>query len=237
MKPVFSRNSCDELVRRGESRAIRTTRRSVSGVYAFRGELGVAFESTLERDFLIRLELAPHAQDVVPQPVRLPYRTLAGRLSHYTPDFLVRYRPGRRADAAGRRPLLVEVKPQEALRADWAAWRAKFKAAARYARENGWTFRIFDERRIRDATWENAMLLRPYRSQAFARGEIQKILDTLGRFGVAKVQHLIGEHFLAETDRLRGHSLIWSLLARGEIECDFGQPLSENTIVWMPADE
>jgi hypothetical protein len=234
MKPIFSRNSCNGLVRRGESRAIRTTRRSVSGVYAFRGELGVAFESTLERDFLIRLELAPHAQDVVPQPLRVPYRTNAGRLSHYTPDFLVRYRRG---DGDARRPLLVEVKPREALRSDWAALRPKFKAARRYARENGWGFRIFDERRIRDATWENAMFLRPYRSQAFARGEIQKILDTLGRVGVAKVQHLIGEHFLAETDRLRGHSLIWSLLARGEIECDFGQPLSENTIVWMPADE
>ncbi|HAY17330.1 MAG TPA: heteromeric transposase endonuclease subunit TnsA, partial [Halomonas sp.] len=33
-------------------RKIGPTRRSVSGYYAFRGEESIAFESTLERDFL-----------------------------------------------------------------------------------------------------------------------------------------------------------------------------------------
>lgn len=233
----MGRNSCNGLVRRGESRAIRTTRRSVSGIYAFRGEQGVAFESTLERDFLIRMELAPHAQDVVPQPLRLTYRTRAGRLSHYTPDFLVRYRPGICPEAAGRRPLLVEVKPRDALRSDWAALRPKFKAARRYARENGWGFRIFDERRIRDAAWENAMFLRPYRGQTFAREEVQPILDTLRSMGISQVHQLVDARLPCESDRSRRYALVWSLLARGAIGCDFNQLFTENTSIWMPNDE
>jgi hypothetical protein len=237
MKPRLVSNSCNELVRRGESRAIQTTRRSVSGIFAFRGEQGIAFESTLERDFLMRMEPVFCVLDVAPQPIRLSYRTRAGRMSHYTPDFLVQYRLADRTWSAGRRPLLVEVKPRAVLRADWLDLRPKFKAAARYARDNGWEFRIFDEGRIRDATWENAMFLRPYRGQTFARQEVQPVLDTLRSMGDAPVQYLVGRHFLTDPERLRGYALIWSLLARGEIECDFARPLAWDTDVWMPSDE
>lgn len=43
-------NSCDEVQPR-QMRKIKPTRRSVSGVYAFRGSSRVEYESTLERDF------------------------------------------------------------------------------------------------------------------------------------------------------------------------------------------
>lgn len=237
MKFVSSRNNCDALVRRGESRTIRTTRRSVSGIYAFRGQHGVAFESTLERDFLIRTELALEVDDVVPQPVRLSYRTRAGRLSHYTPDFLVRYRVDDRTWPPRGRPLLVEVKPLDALRCDWPDLRPKFKAAVRYARENGWGFRLFDEARIRDAMWENAMFLRPYRSQTFPQQDVGQVLGTLKRRGGASIEGLVNERFVTDAERLQGFALIWSLVARGEVACDFSRPLAGNTVVWVPTGE
>jgi len=233
----MDRNSCNQLVRRGESRAIRPTRRSISGVYAFRGEQGIAFESTLERDFLMRMEPVACVLDVEPQPMRLSYRTRSGRQSHYTPDFLVRYRLADRTWTSGRRPLLVEVKPRETLIAEWRDLRPKFRAALRYANEQGMDFRIFDEGRIRDATWSNAMFLRPYRGLIFPKEEASAILETLKSMGDAPVQYLVGRHFLTDADRLRGYALIWSLLAKGEIESDFGRPFAWDTEVWMPTDE
>ena len=233
----MDRISCNTPIRRGEARRIRPTRRSVSGVYAFRGEQGIAFESTLERDFLMRIEPVFCVLDVAPQPVRLPYRMSSGRASYYTPDFLVRYRLADRAWSAGRRPLLVEVKPREVLRAQWRELRPKYRAAVRYARDNDWEFRIFDESRIRDATWENVLFLRPYRGLSFPKAEVDAVLETLKFMGDAPVQYLVGRHYPVDRDRMRGYSLIWSLLAKGEIECDLARPLAWDAEVWMPTDE
>lgn len=75
-------------------RKICPTRRSVSGMYAFRGQSSIAFESTLERDFLIRTEFCLGVLDVIPQPVEIPFVATNGRNYTYTPDFLVYYRLG-----------------------------------------------------------------------------------------------------------------------------------------------
>ena len=50
-------NSCDKIIP-SQMRKIKPTRRSLSGTYAFRGETGIQFESSLERDFLIRTEFS-----------------------------------------------------------------------------------------------------------------------------------------------------------------------------------
>lgn len=54
----MNRNSRDEFAPMQQVRKIGPTRRSVSGVYAFRGERSIEFESTLERDFLMRVEFS-----------------------------------------------------------------------------------------------------------------------------------------------------------------------------------
>ena len=51
----MNRNSCDK-VKPTQKRRIGPTRRSVSGSYAFRSETSIQFESTLERDFIIKHE-------------------------------------------------------------------------------------------------------------------------------------------------------------------------------------
>lgn len=98
MPPVFNRNSCDKLQSMPtQMRKIKPTRRSVSGQYAFRGQTGIAFESTLERDFLIRCEFQGSVLDVIPQPIQVPFISMEGREFTYTPDFLVYYRLGTRS--------------------------------------------------------------------------------------------------------------------------------------------
>ena len=59
-------------------RKIKPTRRSVSGVHAFRRQRGIPYESTLERDFLIRASLASQkapATSVLPRDGRSRYST------------------------------------------------------------------------------------------------------------------------------------------------------------------
>ena len=56
-------------------RKIGPTRRSVSGYYAFRGEESIAFESTLERDFLIKADFDVSVLGVISQRIhRLFYK-------------------------------------------------------------------------------------------------------------------------------------------------------------------
>jgi len=151
-------NSCDEVQPR-QMRKIKPTRRSVSGVYAFRGNSMVAYESTLERDFLIRTEFSLNVLDVIPQPAEIPFVSSNGRTYTYTPDFLVYYRLGSHSYDDYPKPVLVEVKPETEWRRHWREWLPKWKAAWSYARSQGWEFHIRDESRIRDQMFGGCLRL------------------------------------------------------------------------------
>ena len=56
----MNNQSCDTVNIVPARRKIGNTRISVSGLYPFKKDSAVAFESTLERDFLIRLEVDPN---------------------------------------------------------------------------------------------------------------------------------------------------------------------------------
>lgn len=233
----MKRNSCDTPSSIQQVRKIGPTRRSVSGVYAFRGESSVPFESTLERDFLIRKEFSRSVLGVTPQPVTIHYRANSGRLYPYTPDFLVQYRTENYPFGEGLRPTLVEVKPRKRLREDWLELKPKFKAALKYARTQGWDFRIHDESRIRDCVLANITFLRRYQRMEFAGEDIRAVLENLASMGQAPFHYLLGRHFTGIADRAMGISLIWHLLAKGLADCDMTRPLDNHTVLWMPGYE
>ena len=56
------------------NRKIGYTYGSVSGHYPFRKEFSIAYESLLERDFLIMLEFNDSVSEVVGQPLSLIYK-------------------------------------------------------------------------------------------------------------------------------------------------------------------
>ncbi|MCT4983462.1 MULTISPECIES: heteromeric transposase endonuclease subunit TnsA [Ralstonia] len=233
----MNRNSRDEFAPMQQVRKIGPTRRSVSGVYAFRGERSIEFESTLERDFLMRVEFSQMVVDVAPQPVELRYRADNGREYRYTPDFLVRYRAADCPFGVGPKPLLVEVKPREKLRKHWCEMRPKFKAALRYAREQGWDFRIYDESRIRDQVLANIFFLQRYLRLQFPTEDVRAVLENLSAMGQAPFHYLVGRHFSGIADRAVGVSLLWHLLSTGLMECDMTLPLNNNTVLWTPHHE
>lgn len=217
-------------------RRIKPTRRSVSGVYMFRGEVAVEFESTLERDFILRTEFSLSVLEIVPQPCRIEYLAPSCRKQTYTPDFLVYYRLGNRSFEDYQKPVLVEVKPEAEWRQHWRKWLPKWKAAHAYARQQGWEFHIRDESRIRDQALKNINFLARYKRMTFPPEESRVVIETAKQMGTVTVDYLLARHFMG-LYRAQGIAHIWHLLAIRALDCDISRPLSNFTELWVPNDE
>lgn len=215
-----------------QMRKIKPTRRSVSGFYSFRGESSIAFESTLERDFIMRQEFNVNVLDIIPQPAIIPFAK-NGRDYEYTPDFLVYYRLSKIGYSPDPTPLLVEVKPRSEIQAHWSEWRNKFRAAFRYAKEQGYEFRIYDESRIRTKSLENIRFLERYKRMQFPFEESQAVIETVKQMGNAPFHYLLSRHFMG-LYKAEGIAHIWHLLATRQLDCDITLPLNDFTELWMP---
>ena len=217
-------------------RKIKPTRISVSGIYPFRGESSVAYESTLERDFIIRAEFFPDVLEVIPQPVAIPFIANNGRQYTYTPDFLVYYRLDNCGYNKYPKPTLIEVKPEHEWKKHWREWMPKWKAAQRYAKKQGWKFHIHDETRIRDISFENIRFLERYKRMSFPNEEIQAVLNSVELMGVTTPDHLLAKHFMG-IYRAEGISLIWHLIATYKLTCDMRLPIDYFSELWRPIHE
>lgn len=220
-----------------QTRKIKPTRRSVSGVCMFRGETAIEFESTLERDFLLREEFSLAVLGVIPQPCQVPFLdTFTGRNETYTPDFLVYYRLGNRSYEDYPKPALVEVKPEAEWRANWRRWLPKWKAAYKHAKQQGWSFHICDESRIRAQALRNITFLSRYRRMAFPEEENRAIVESVAQMGGATIDYLLARHFMG-IYRTEGVAHLWHLIAVRRLDCDVSRPLTEFTELWVPSDE
>jgi len=213
-------------------RRVGVTRRSVSGTYAFRGTLPVQFESTLERDFVMRAEFFTAVAQVVAQPVTIDFRGADGRPLTYTPDYLVYYHLDGRHLEDYPRPLLVEVKPEAEWRAHWREWSTKWKAARTRAREEGWTFRIFDESRIRDQVLSNIRFIERYQRMDFCEEESLAIIETVRQMGSVPFHYLLARHFVGDDTRI-GIAHLWHLLAARRLDCDPERAFDHGTELWV----
>lgn len=229
-------NSCDKLQSPRQMRRIGVTRRSVSGIYAFRGETAIQFESTLERDFIICKEFCLTVLEVIPQPVQIPFVASNGQTYIYPPDFLVYYRLGNMGYGEYPKPLLVEVKPRAEWKQHWREWLPKWKAAYRYAKEQGWDFHIHDESRIRDQALENIRFLDRYKRTQFPVEETRCVIESVRQMGGAPIHHLLAKHFMG-IYKAEGIAHIWHLLATRQLDCDISLPLNDFTELWVPTYE
>lgn len=229
-------NNCNKITAPKQMRKIKPTRRSVSGILPFRGEMSIPFESTLERDFIIRKEFNRLVLEVIPQPVQITFE-VGGRTYLYTPDFLVFYRTDDYPWASGLKPLLVEVKERKEIRENWGKMKPKFRAALRFARQQGWDFKIHDESRIRDQVLDNIRFLGRYKRMEFHAADTNLILSTIKIMGQAPFHYLVSRHFIGNADIATGIAHIWHLLATNQIECDMTLPLTNDTVLWIPSPE
>ena len=225
------KNRCDRI-QPEQKRKIGPTRRSVSGLYAFRGETSIAFESTLERDFLMKSEFDSNVLSITPQPVQVPFIAANGRRYSYTPDYLVFYRIGKNYYGPDPRPLLVEIKLHEDWAVNWRSYMPKWKAAWRYAQEQYWSFHIYDESRIRDQAMTNIRFFERYKRMQFPKEESQQLVDTVTNMGQSTMDYLLAKHFMG-IYRAEGLAHIWHLIATRQLDCDINRPLNNFTEVWI----
>ena len=218
-----------------QQRQIPRKRRSMSGIYVFRGERAIPYESALERDFIIRTEFFLKVTDIIAQPVTVRFTSENGRSYIYTPDFLLYHRIENRENLQCSKPILVEVKPWDSLQQNWRKWSRKWKAARHYAREQGWQFRIMDESRIRDESLQNIRWLARFKKTEIDEKRRKKITDEIIKLGYAEFDYLLKRHF-GKNDFASGAQNLWALLAQRYIDCDVSLPLDGATKFWVPTD-
>ena len=120
----------------------------VTGGYSSRKSVEMdAFESLLEKDYLLLLDFDDKVESFEVQPVHV---SVKGVPRGYVPDILVRYRPDPETGEC-QRPLLAEVKRSDFLKKHAVKYAPKFAAAMLFAENQGWEFRTVDESEIRVA--------------------------------------------------------------------------------------
>lgn len=217
-------------------RKLKPTRLSVSGLQSFRSDGHIPFESTLERDFIIRKEYDLSVAQVVAQPVRVGYVAEDGRSRIYTPDFLVMYRSSDLPLGRHVKPELVEVKPKRLWHAKWREWSPRWKAAIAYAKEEGMVFHVVDEDRIRTRALESIKFLRRYSRMEVCDDEVKTVLDCVRERGNTTVDFVLARHFEGKY-KPKGLSLIWHLLATRKLSCDLMLGLGLNTGIYVNENE
>jgi TnsA endonuclease N terminal/TnsA endonuclease C terminal len=200
--------------------------RSLTGlVLNTRTQSMTAFESSLERDFLLLLDFDLDIEYYEEQPVKIVYHDAQGRRRTYTPDVLVRYRPDP-PQARHPTPLLCEVKYRDDLRQHWVEYRPKFRAAGRYAHQHGWRFRLVTDRDVRTPYLDNVKFLRSYQMRPINEADRIRLLAALlalGETNPASLLHAISPDRWQQAQLL---PTLWQLIATRQLHTDLSHPLT-----------
>lgn len=224
-------NYCERIDPKVGVRRIGPTRRSVSGVVAGKDGAPIPYESSLERDFVVRMLADPSVEKIIAQPEKIEFLSKDGRAEHYTPDYLVIYSIGEYGSRV-KAPLLVEVKPAEDWMENWRNWRFKWRAAMRHAWNNGWIFKVFDEGRIRDQLFENLSFLRRYQTLIPDPVLTQAVVGYVRALGDCQIEDVLKGCFPG-LRRAEGIAYVWHLLSVGDLTCDLNRELAYSTEVWI----
>ena len=206
---------------RTPARQPKFSQRSLTGRTASAGQ-SVIFESTLERDCFILLDFDPSVLRFASQPFSIRHE-VDGADRRYTPDVMVEF-----AGPDGRlnRTVVYEIKYRDDLRDHWSEYRARFAAANRYCRQQGWVFEIMTEREIRTPLLENATFLRRYRTIPDRPLVRMHLLYTLQALGPTTPQALLAATYNSNESRAPALSTLWQLIATRQIPCDLSQKLT-----------
>lgn len=206
-------------------RKIKPTRRSISGNVSFKGT-PIAFESSLERDFIIYHSFKNDVIDIVPQPIAIPFKK-NGRNYEYTPDFFVQMAPD-----TGK-SLIVEVKPKKEWQENWRDWSDKWKATIVFCREQDFKFAIYDEDRIHHLALDNINFLMRYKNTSVVPEELRAILKDIEQRGCTTVEYILERYFKSHLYRQQGKHLIWYLMANKMIGFNIWSDIrSEELEIW-----
>lgn len=222
-----------------KNRKAKYTYGSSSGYYPFRGEKSIWYESLVERDLLILLEYNDMVLDVIEQPLTITYKNHNGRTVTYTPDFLVTFKslPSHGSQSAYPKSQLIEVKLHEELEKKFYELRPRFKIATRYAQENDYIFKIYDDRKIRGTELDNILFLKRYRKTEFDKVEESRILEYLKSVGHTQIDHIIEALYATKTKQAIALSHLYHLLYHKKVGIDIGLPINNWSTIWLNCHE
>ena len=224
---------------RHKARKISYTYSSVSGCYSFRGEKTIMFESLLERDLLTLLEFNDSVMDVEEQPFTITYENANGREVTYTPDFLVTFHSSPQSNSmpTHKKPMIIEVKPSGVLKKKFHELRPKFKIATRYAQENDYIFKLYDDNRIRGVELNNITFLKRYKKTHFEAAEEFRILEHLKAVGHTQIDHLVEVLYVSKDKQAVALSHLYHLMYHKKIGLDIGQKITQWSTIWLNINE
>lgn len=209
-------------------RKIKKNYRNVTGISSASKAVGQAqFESTLERDFVRLLEFSPDVERFEVQPLTIRWRDASHTWRSYTPDTLVTF-----AQTASRPPWLCEVKYRSDLRKNWSELHSKFIQAIRYAKHQGWRFRLITEVEIRGPDLDAAKFLLPFRRHSIPTERRTYLLGLIGSFGESTPQGLL--QAISPDPEVQAEWLpaLWQLVANFDIGMDFERPITMSSKLW-----
>jgi TnsA endonuclease N terminal len=192
-------------------------RKNIGKFPSLKAGRNVWWESLLERDYIHLLEFDSDVTKYEEQPVRVAY-PFEGRVRHYTPDFLVERKDGRR--------IIVEVKSKE--KASTEEFRLFLLAVAPVIQKLGYEFLVATEEMIRvEPLLENIKILWGYsRIPFFSRHQVlcRKFLRENDGASIADLA-------CALFDKGVTLPVIYSLVYRGALSVDLNLPLDPSSIV------
>lgn len=204
--------------------------RNVTGIAAHVKANGTAmYESTLERDFLTTLEFSPNVESYTVQPVTLEWTDAQNSHRSYTPDIFIMFAKN---NGKHKQPLLCEIKYRKDLMANWNELRPKFKAAIRFAKAQGWRFKIITESEIRDIYFENARFLLRYRNPIPDANVMQLLYDKLEDMRETTPSGLIKAAYKDEWNQAKALWVLWYMVATFQIGVDLHSPLTMDSPIW-----
>lgn len=184
----------------------RSTHRVVGRFQSLKSGRTVHWESQLERDLLVLMEIDPGILEFREQPLTVRFEE-GGRERRYTPDFLVRKAHGLH---------VVEVKP--AALAAKPEWQELFARMIEHFAAEGATYEVLTDQEIcRQPRLANAGLLLRYQRHEVAPGVAESLRARLD--GGALTLKEVGER-VAD---------VYALLARNILATDLDRPIGPDS--------
>lgn len=202
-------------------RKIPIGNRAVTGLHA---GSGARYESSLERDFFELMMADPTVDKVEEQPVQINYATSDGAPRRYTPDALVTFCES--VTGAVAKPLLCEIKYRDEYKAKFLELKERFQVARRYAREQGWRFRVVTDREIRTPRFANLRFLSGFKDRTPEENQVKCVLGALRADGSATPATLLASLSPDPWKQAELIPVLWWLVANGRIHMDLSKPLS-----------
>jgi len=186
----------------------------------------IAFESTLEKEYMILLDFEDEVDHYEEQPVRVP---VPGVPKGYVVDLLVHF------NSTDRPPELTEVKTEDDLSRHKDDYAPKFAAAEAFCQEQGWAFVIKTDKGIRTARLKNLKFLRRYRNCEPDAERAALVMDWLASSGGQSTSETILNALAATPDeRSALLPVLWHLVLTRRLQADLDAEMAVDVPLWLP---